>query len=235
VQRKYLPGPGVGGRGHRGGGVAANVATDARLSLGLRVDVGGEVGGEGGRPVGGAGRVDVDGNVEGLEGADVLQKQYEIQRRASGWSAACCILHMVYGLIARARVERCTRTLVRVRIPLALIPRSGALRSRTERRCTTETMPARSTHTGPCRSRQQDPRMLDLAERRPQDSRAGWAHDGPARHKLGQLHCSSKIFHRMPVCSRRAALAHAGRRGNTADTWNMVLLRVGITGFRSQK
>ena len=54
------PGPGVGGRGDGGGGVAANVTADARLALGLRVDGGREGGGEGGRPVGGAGGVDVD-------------------------------------------------------------------------------------------------------------------------------------------------------------------------------
>ena len=73
------PGPGVGGRGDGRGGVAANVTADARLGLGLGVDVGREVGGEGARPVGGAGGVDVDRDVELLEGADVLCGKYEVR------------------------------------------------------------------------------------------------------------------------------------------------------------
>jgi len=40
-------GPCVGGRGDGGGGVASNVTADAGLALGLGVDVGREVGGEG--------------------------------------------------------------------------------------------------------------------------------------------------------------------------------------------
>ena len=74
--------PSVGGGGDRGGSVAANVTADAGLGLGLRVHVGGEVGGEGGRPVGGAGGVDVDGDVELGEGADVLEPQTSISKKA---------------------------------------------------------------------------------------------------------------------------------------------------------
>ena len=59
--------------------VAADAGTDARLGLGLGVDVGGEGSGEGRRPVNGAGGVDVDGDVELLEVADVLRA-----RRAGG-------------------------------------------------------------------------------------------------------------------------------------------------------
>ena len=59
--------------------IAADAGTDARLGLGLGVDVGGEGSGEGRRPVNGAGGVDVDGDVELLEVADVLRA-----RRAGG-------------------------------------------------------------------------------------------------------------------------------------------------------
>ena len=52
--------------------VAADAGTDARLGLGLGVGVGGESKGEGRAPVNGAGGVDVDGEVELLEVADVL-------------------------------------------------------------------------------------------------------------------------------------------------------------------
>ena len=77
---KRSPSPGVGGRGDGGRSVAAHGTGDARVGLGLAVVVGGEAGGEGTRPVGGAGGDDVDGDVERLEGADVLENKNESDR-----------------------------------------------------------------------------------------------------------------------------------------------------------
>jgi hypothetical protein len=84
---KRSPSPGVGGRGDGGRSVAAHGTGDARVGLGLAVVVGGEAGGESTRPVGGAGGVDVDGDVELLEGADVLENKKRVRY---AWLLVCC-------------------------------------------------------------------------------------------------------------------------------------------------
>jgi hypothetical protein len=57
------------------------------VGLGLAVVVGGEAGGESTRPVGGAGGVDVHGDVELLEGADVLDNKKRVRH---AWLLVCC-------------------------------------------------------------------------------------------------------------------------------------------------